>query len=121
MQLPLWFLQKKMRSETIFRRKNLPKPFDKRSLMIVRYELHQALKTSYYISTMFTRIDNFFREMRLNIGKLFDMYKTLISRENYIFFLNAHVCGHLKAKKLQLKQILKKKFFPCLKKVKLQQ
>ena len=55
---------------------------------------------------MYTRIDNFFREMRLKVGKLFDMYKTYVRRENYIFFLNAYVFGHLKAKKLQLKQIL---------------
>ena len=51
---PLWFSRQKMRSETIFRRKNLPKTFEKRSLTIVRYEneLHQALKsvkTSYTI------------------------------------------------------------------------
>ena len=50
---------------------------------------------------MYTRIDNILIEMRLKVGKLFDMYKTYVRRENYIF-LNAHVFGHLKAKKLQL-------------------
>jgi hypothetical protein len=40
-----------MRSETIFKRNKLPKTFETRSLTIVRYEneLHQALKTSYYM------------------------------------------------------------------------
>jgi hypothetical protein len=31
---PLWFSRQKMRSETIFKRKNLPKTFEKRSLTI---------------------------------------------------------------------------------------
>jgi hypothetical protein len=53
---------------------------------------------------MYTRIDNILREMRLKVGKLFDMYKTYA--EKTIYFLNAHVFGHLKAKKLHLKQIL---------------
>ena len=53
---------------------------------------------------MYTRIDNILREMRLKVGKLFDMYKTYA--EKTIYFLNAHVFGHLKAKELQLKQIL---------------
>jgi hypothetical protein len=46
---PLWFSQQKPRSETIFKRKNQPKTFEKRSLAIVRYEneLYQAVKTSY--------------------------------------------------------------------------
>jgi hypothetical protein len=37
------------RSETIFRRKKLPKTFEKHSLTIVRYEneLNKAIKTSY--------------------------------------------------------------------------
>ena len=46
---------------------------------------------------MYTRIDNILIEMRLKVGKLFDMYKTYVRRENYIFFkcssifyLNAH-------------------------------
>jgi hypothetical protein len=53
---------------------------------------------------MFTRIDNILTEMRLKVGKLFDMYKTYV--EKTIYFLNTHVFGHLKAKKFQLKQIL---------------
>ena len=53
---------------------------------------------------MYTRIDNILIEMQLKVGKLFDMYKTYV--EKTIYFLNAHVLGHLKSKKLQLKQIL---------------
>jgi hypothetical protein len=48
---------------------------------------------------MYTRIDNILREMRLKVWKLFDMYKTYAEKTTY--FLNAHVFGHLKAKKLQ--------------------
>ena len=57
---------------------------------------------------MFTRIDNILIKMRLKVGKLFDMYKTYVEETMYgsIYFLNAHVFGHLKAKNLQLKQIL---------------
>jgi hypothetical protein len=58
----------------------------------------------FILSTMFTKIDNILREMRLKVGKLFDMYKTYAKKTR--FFLKAHVFGHLKAKKLQLKQIL---------------
>ena len=47
---------------------------------------------------MFTRIDNILIEMRLKVGKLFDMYKTYA--EKTIYFLNAYVFGHLKAKKI---------------------
>jgi hypothetical protein len=54
---------------------------------------------------MFTRIDNILIEMRLKVGKLFDMYKTYV--EKTIYFLNAHVFGHLKAKKLQLNRYCK--------------
>jgi hypothetical protein len=53
---------------------------------------------------MYTRIVNILREMRLKVGKLFDMYKTYAKKT--IYFLNAHVFGHFNAKKLQLKQIL---------------
>jgi hypothetical protein len=38
---------------------------------------------------MYTRIDNILVEMRLKVGKLFDMYKTYT--EKTIYFLNAHV------------------------------
>jgi hypothetical protein len=58
----------------------------------------------FVLSTMYTKIDNILIEMRLKVGKLFDMYKTYAKKT--IYFLNAHVFGHLKAKKLQLKQIL---------------
>jgi hypothetical protein len=34
MQLPAWFSRQKMRSETIFKRKKLPKTLEKRSLTI---------------------------------------------------------------------------------------
>jgi hypothetical protein len=58
----------------------------------------------FILTTMFTRIDDILIKIRLKVGKLFDMYKTYV--EKTIYFLNAHVFGHLKAKKLQLKQIL---------------
>jgi hypothetical protein len=58
----------------------------------------------FVLSTMYTKIDNSLIEMRLKVGKLFDMYKTYAKKT--IYLLNAHVFGHLKAKKLQLKQIL---------------
>jgi hypothetical protein len=55
----------------------------------------------FILSTMYTKIDNILREMRLKVGKLFDMYKTYAKKT--IYFLNAHVFGHFKAKKLHLK------------------
>jgi hypothetical protein len=63
---PLWFSRQKMRSETIFKRNKLPKTLEKRRLTIGRYEnkFHQALKT-YILSTMYTRINNILRKMRL--------------------------------------------------------
>ena len=83
---PLWFSRQKLRSETIFKRKIASSPKD------------------FILSTMYTRIDNILIEMQQKVGKLFDMYKTYV--EKTIYFLNAHVFGHLKSKKLQLKQIL---------------
>jgi hypothetical protein len=77
-----------MRSETIFKRKNLPKTFEKHSLTIVRIRKWIASSPKGFIlSTMFTRIDNILIKMRQKVGS----YLT---------------CINLKAKKLQLKQIL---------------
>jgi hypothetical protein len=50
---------------------------------------------------MYTKIDNILREVRLKVGKLFDMYKTYA--EKSIYFLNAHVFGHFKAKNYSLR------------------
>jgi hypothetical protein len=99
MQLPALGFARKPRSETIFKRKNLPKTFEKHSLTIVRIQKWIASSPKDFIlSTMFTRIDNILIEMRLKLGKLFDMYKTYV--EKTMYFLNAHVFGHLKAKKI---------------------
>jgi hypothetical protein len=98
-------VREKLRSETIFKRNNLPKTIEKHSLTIVR--IRKWIVSSpkdVILSTMFTRIDNILIKMRLKVGKLFDMYKTYV--EKTIYFLNAHIFGHLRAKKLQLKQIL---------------
>jgi hypothetical protein len=107
MQLPALGFARKPRSETIFKRKNLPKTFEKHSLTIVRIQKWIASSPKDFIlSTMFTRIDNILIEMWLKVGKfIFDMYKTSYD-EKTTYFLNAHVFGHLKAKTLQLKQKL---------------
>jgi hypothetical protein len=55
---------------------------------------------------MFTRIDNILIEMRLKVGKLFDMYKTNVEKTIFFKCSSFSKCFHLKAKKLQLKQIL---------------
>jgi hypothetical protein len=51
---------------------------------------------------MYTRID-----IILTVRKLFDMYKSFYAEKAiyFCFKLNAHVFGHLKAKKAQFKHI----------------
>ena len=74
----------KPRSETIFKQKNLPKTFEKHSLTIVR--IRKRIPSSpkdFILSTMFTRIDNILIEIRLKVGKLFDMYKTCVKKTIY--------------------------------------
>jgi hypothetical protein len=50
---------------------------------------------------MFTRIDNILIEMRLKVGKLFDIYKTYVRRENqnYIFLKNSLIIQEQNTKK----------------------
>jgi hypothetical protein len=55
---------------------------------------------------MFTRIDNILIKMRQKVGSYLTCIKLIAYVEKTIYFLNAHVFGYLKAKKLQLKQIL---------------
>ena len=67
---PLWFSRQKPRSETIFKRKNQPKTFEKRSLAIVRIRKSTVSSPKDFIlSTMYTRIGNILIEMRLKVGK----------------------------------------------------
>jgi hypothetical protein len=83
---PLWFSRQKPRSETIFKRKNLPKTFEKHSLTIVRIRKWIAsspkrLHTKHDVHQNWQYFDRNATETRKVIWHVQNL-----RRENYIFF-----------------------------------
>ena len=72
-------------SETISKRKNLPKTFEKRGLTTVRIRkwIASSLK-DFLLNTMYTRIDNILREMRWK-SESYLTWIRLTPRKLYIF------------------------------------
>ena len=101
-----------MRSETILKRKKLPKTLEKRRLTIVRYEneLHQALRlhTKHDVHQNWQYFEKNATET-VKVGKLFDMYETFEKTIYIYIFKCSCIFGH---KNYSLKRYCKINVFP---------